>query len=611
MATADSEPARFSWRALGRRLRRRPVSSPAPRSAPARPAGRVRLEHTNVGRVMDELVVRAKRRGARRSLGPDYDMLRANFDYMAYMLQLDKLLETSYLDPVAVFLRRGAESQIAPDINFSMGEYLRRYPERAEGPERSPYLDWIKRGRDSGEIADPAPGLEMIAETLERPESELVNEISAIRTDVFQRLLHGTLGEMLAKAAEIEPQVARVWSQAATPRILPFVSRELSATMAAFRDCHLQAEYRRARVVLVVIGPRWGGGRRAEGHIAHALASGIGSDDIVVIYTDQGGETPKGRFPKGVRIVDLARAADERGLRPEDRARLLAELLRSLGADAIVNVNSKLFYETMGVYKAALGASERIFHVMFCNDQGVRGNWGGHPLKQFYRYIDNSAGVIVDSWYLRNWLLDFYLLGDDYADKVSVFSAPVDVSLSMATAPERAPGLRPKVYWAGRLDRQKLPSVLFAIARSLPDVDFHVWGESVLQTYAPQRVPSNVTLEGPYGDFKDLDLSQVDVWLYTSAWDGVPSQLLEVAMTGVPIVGSLVGGTGEVLGEEAWAIADYQNAEAYVSAIREVLADPREARRRALLLRERVVRDRAADDYQKKVMAVLLGDGGA
>ena len=37
-------------------------------------------------------------------------------------------------------------------------------------------------------------------------------------------------------------------------------------------------------------------------------------------------------------------------------------------------------------------------------------------------------------------------------------------------------------------------------------------------------------------------------------------------MTGVPIVGTLVGGTGEVLGDDdAWPVGEYEGAESYIA----------------------------------------------
>jgi glycosyltransferase involved in cell wall biosynthesis len=141
----------------------------------------------------------------------------------------------------------------------------------------------------------------------------------------------------------------------------------------------------------------------------------------------------------------------------------------------------------------------------------------------------------------------------------------------------------------------------------MPDVEFRMWGEPVLQRRTLEPRPDNVKVEGKYKAFRDLDLREADAWLYTSAWDGVPTLLLEVAMSGVPIVGSLVGGTGEVLSEnDAWPIAEIDDPGRYVEAIREVLANGQAARERALALRERLLRERSERSFAEQVTDLLL-----
>jgi glycosyltransferase involved in cell wall biosynthesis len=339
------------------------------------------------------------------------------------------------------------------------------------------------------------------------------------------------------------------------------------------------------------------------------MASGVGADEIVVVYTDYGGPTPQDRFPAGVREVHLADSVEQFGVTREDAQLLLVELLRSFGADAIVNVNATLFYEALPHFGRALATSERIFHVMFCNDQGPRGNWNGHPAKHFHPHVDTAAGVITDSHYLNRWLVDTFCLSDEYVEKLHVFSAPVDLKIPLAVAPAAVAGRRPQVFWAGRIDRQKRPELVFEIARRLPAVDIRMWGEGVAQQLDLKDVPENVHLEGSYAGFHELDLSVADAWLYTSGWDGVPSQLLEVAMTGVPIVGSLVGGTGELLPPgESWPIADIDDPGAYAAALQEVLDDPAAARAGARALRERVIAERTESSYVEQAMSVLLPD---
>ena len=116
--------------------------------------------------------------------------------------------------------------------------------------------------------------------------------------------------------------------------------------------------------------------------------------------------------------------------------------------------------------------------------------------------------------------------------------------------------------------------------------------------------PPNLKRLGAYENFNTLPLDEADVWLYTSAWDGVPQMLLEVAMTGVPLVGSLVGGTAEVLLDGMATGIAGENAADYVAALRAVLADPRAARARALKLRLALL-DRTEAAYLEKVRALV------
>jgi glycosyltransferase involved in cell wall biosynthesis len=378
--------------------------------------------------------------------------------------------------------------------------------------------------------------------------------------------------------------------------------------MAALYAAQVEADFRRARVLLVVRKPRWGGGRRMEGQIAHALAHRVPAEDIVVIYTDEGGTTPAGRFPEGVREVNFhAHTAEMEAAWQEHTLVMLA---RSFQADSIVNINSAMFHRAMRTYGSALSATERLFPIFFCNEQSETGNWYGWPSIQFYRLLDQVTNIITDSEYLAHWFDHIYQLDAGSREKVRVFHAPVDPTLPVVSPDTSLPSERPTVFWAGRWDRQKKIDLVFQVARLMPEVEFRMWGESVLQRRTHEHRPDNVKVEGKYAAFTDLNLGEADVWLYTSAWDGVPTILLEVAMTGVPIVGSLVGGTGEILSEaDAWPVAEIEDAEQYVNAIREVLADPAGARRRALALRERMLRERSEAAFAKQVTGLLLVEG--
>jgi glycosyltransferase involved in cell wall biosynthesis len=564
----------------------------------------VQLETTHLGPEVDEAVFNAKRR-MRLGTDADYDLLYAHFDVLHYLLQAPELLDQPDVDLIEHFLERGVEERLSPDPDFSMSEYIARYRRKClESDERSPFLIWLRRGRAGGDIADPAPGVMRMAYVLGMHPQHLVNLISERRRDLQQRFRTGTLGEMLVKASEIEPLIGAVWTEVARPKLLPISTPVVVGEVTAIHQAQEAAGFRRARLVFVINRARWGGGRRMEGHIAHALADHMDPSEIVVIYTDDSTESPAGRFPEGVREIDFASMVAHV---PKERAQhALAMLLRSFHADAIININSRMLYHGMRDYGRALAATERLFLCFFCNEQTAMGTWEGWSLRYFYRTFDYVAGVITDSDYLAREITDTYRVGERQLERMHVFRAPVDPQLPVITESPASPERSPQVFWAGRWDRQKRIPLFLSVAELLPDVEFRMWGESVMGKQT-RKLPQNVTLEGRYDHIAEIPLHEADVWLYTSGWDGVPSQLLEVAMTGIPIVGSLVGGTGEVLSEEdAWPVAEDDSAAAYAAAIRSALADPVGSRRRAVALRERMLRERTEKEFADQVVDVLL-----
>ena len=60
----------------------------------------------------------------------------------------------------------------------------------------------------------------------------------------------------------------------------------------------------------------------------------------------------------------------------------------------------------------------------------------------------------------------------------------------------------------------------------------------------------------------------------------------------------------------AWPVAEVEDPEAYVGAIRDVLADPVEARRRSSALRERLLGERSEEAFAEDVVELLLAPDG-
>jgi len=462
-----------------------------------------------------------------------------------------------------------------------------------------------------------------------------------LRGDLRHRFETGKLGEMVARAAAHEPLIEQVWPQMMEPHIQPLHVPHVARMMTAVYNAQAQAVFQRAKVIVCVNAPRWGAGRRLEGHLAFALAELYGPENVLMVVTDTSGEMPAWKRPENVRFVDLA--GEMEGLDEPNRQRALLSFLRSLRPSAVFNVNSRTLWQLLSNYGSVMRQDTPIIGCFFCNDRNVLGFQGGYPASQFYRTFDYVRAMVTDSHFLREDLIRQFVIPQEDQNRMQVLAAPVDPAIPIAPRPETdqaaalraaqernrlampnatksgtflrpyppqdAAPTRPQVFWAGRLDAQKRLDLLYAVARRLPEADVRVWGEPIAKGGAIEPdPPENLWFEGSYTRFADLPLFDAAAWLYTSAWDGVPSILLEVAMTGLPLVGSDVGGTSEVLHPDlSFPVSPFEDVDSYVNGLRAVLADPDAARSRALALRTRLISTRTDATFRKTVSRLVEG----
>ncbi|MBO0748521.1 MAG: hypothetical protein J2O47_09215, partial [Acidimicrobiaceae bacterium] len=383
-------------------------------------------EQTNFGPFIDQAVARLRRNQRPQGADAGYDLVRERFDHYHYLFQAPELRDRRDADPIRVFLRSGAEAKTSPEPHFSMPKYLARYPHRKDGPERSPYLAWLRHGRASGENADPADGIEAMSVLLGLEPNQIVDEVVRIRTDVMARLRSGVLGEMFAKAVEVEPLIGEAWPETVTGlNQLPLRNESVARAVAAIHACHETLGFRGARVVIVTERSA-ASGRALARHLAGAFAP----EDIVVIYTRPGGGAAGG-LPAGVREIDLASQLTRVG--PGLQEQTLVVLLRSLAADAVVNCDSELFYRALVPFGRALAVSDRIFLYFSSNEQQPLGNWDGPALRWTYPALDYVAGIITDGEYLRDAIAEQYQLSDAMRELIFVFRTPPKAELPVTT----------------------------------------------------------------------------------------------------------------------------------------------------------------------------------
>jgi glycosyltransferase involved in cell wall biosynthesis len=166
-----------------------------------------------------------------------------------------------------------------------------------------------------------------------------------------------------------------------------------------------------------------------------------------------------------------------------------------------------------------------------------------------------------------------------------VVSFPYDGDLAFAPA-RSIDDTRPRVIWAGRFDRQKRPELLLKIAKAAPDLAFDVHGLAVVadesDAIAELRSLQNVAMHGPFERFDDLVADHHVAYLHTSAWEGVPTILMDVIAARVPVCAPMVGGIPDLIPKEL-LISDVDDPAAYIARLRSLACSEPERQRCVLL----------------------------
>ncbi len=357
-------------------------------------------------------------------------------------------------------------------------------------------------------------------------------------------------------------------------------------------DCIWQYEVPRSRIArsYVDLSARYGGGvshlivvpwLKTGGadlevlHYVRALAEEGLAEGVVVLATNDTDSPWEGRLPAGVRFIEFGRLYRE--LSPDDQERLLTRVWLQMRPEVVHIINSDLAYRVLVRHGSALRTVSRVFANTFCRDYSAEGKTGGYPFWYFPDCIDYLTGVFCDNGTFLKDLIQLYALD---GRKLHVHYQPMELPTSPLPMTTKKEGGILNVLWAGRLDRQKRPDILLAIAdacKQLP-VKFHVYGAVVLDAdiYSAEMAKrENVAFHGPFDGFFSIPAVQYDLFLNTSQWDGLPNILMEAIAAGLPVISSDAGGIGELIldGKTGLTVTPYDSIAGYVRCLERACQD--------------------------------------
>jgi len=470
-----------------------------------------------------------------------------------------------------------------------------------------PLLDYVLHGQFLD--VQPVVGFSTDLYHAEQPLLESVVEQAAVLiSGKTERLKHGVLADMVKKATALEPQLPKPYG----PKNVLFAPRlhsEVDIMQVAER---IQLDLPKNHYESIVLIPhcRMSGSARIAGQFAEALTTITATDNVLIISTDSDEFERPDWFPERMDIFNISGYFD--GISKNHRMRALLDIVRGLRPSRLININSNLAWQLTSTYCRQLSEWMDIYFFLFCWDKDARGNKEGYPIEWFLPTFDHCKAVFTDSDVLTEELQNRYCPTPELKKKIATLHTPAEnVEVSYLQALQyRGKSFRGKrrFFWSGRFDRQKRPDLLIAIAQRMPDAEFWIWGKAVLNSNPINFVEEapNIQYMGTYTHIDDVPISSCDGFLYTAAWDGLPTVLIEVGSRAVPIVASAVGGVIDLIrNDTAWPVQDVDNPDAYVAALNAVTGNYPKALEKAQSLREHTLAVCNKDIYTHRVQELI------
>jgi len=359
--------------------------------------------------------------------------------------------------------------------------------------------------------------------------------------------------------------------------------------------------------VVIVNRLGMGGSVRISGLFCHALRELYPNENVLVIRADDSLNVRSDWFPSEVTSVALPDFTHD--LTQKQKQESLFNVLNVLSPKRAVCINSLIGWELFATKGNELSNQMDLYGYDFCCLLNSAGKKTGFPISHTPRALPYLKALFLDNAYLRNDMIKANQFDSSMGDKIVVAYTPYekpDTNFHWQSPTVEDNG-QPKIFWAGRFDRQKRVDILLELARRNPQWDFWVWGDSMMNGPLDQlSMPSNLTLWGAYKSIDDIPLEKCNVWVYTSEWDGVPTQIVEVGYRAIPMVASRIWGTAELINEQtAYPVDKISDVASYEAGIRHFLTDTNAASLAGKSLKEAIVLQHDKEQYNRIVNAAI------
>ncbi len=289
---------------------------------------------------------------------------------------------------------------------------------------------------------------------------------------------------------------------------------------------------------------------------------------ILVIATNDTPSPWAEKLPDSVDFMPWGRVCVESGIWQDLHLQLFARLIVQLRCKRLHIIQSALGFSFAEKYKRLLLENDyRVYACAFCEDVDDEGRFIGHIHSGLPHAYPALSRILTDNRAVIDQLANEYGLDEQ---RFLVHYQPAEIG--DIQPPKHKASTPYRILWASRVTTQKRPDILKRIAERLDPEFYQLDAFGMLNGgYAANYftgIPS-LTYKGPFNGVESIATSDYDLFLYTSANDGVPNILLGMAAAGLPIVASNAGGVSEFIqnGKTGALIDPLEDIDAYVRAI--------------------------------------------
>jgi glycosyltransferase involved in cell wall biosynthesis len=236
---------------------------------------------------------------------------------------------------------------------------------------------------------------------------------------------------------------------------------------------------------------------------------------------------------------------------------IFARSINAINPKRILVINSRIGLNAINLSGNGLSCGRSIYAFFF--SMGIRALGAPYGIK-FPREIWSHTSLVTDNVPMQRQLVS----ATPMSSKVLLLRNRIDVAdeatfekrLKQREIRERnrTPDDKFRWVWVGRVDPLKGTDVLAEIAAMRPQDKFLIFGPKTTPLLNLGLSRPNVQYCGVLRSVVHHDFSDVDGFVFTSHFEGMPNTVLEMTQHAVPMVLAAVGGIAETFGDVAYLV---------------------------------------------------------